>query len=681
MTPRRIALVALAFLLGCASSSSADVEITDLGDSVRMENSQVLVEIGTAWNGVHSPLRVTSFTDKTAASPRNLTHGRWLEMKAGFAQRFGGREFDCLPAAAYVTDIGEDYVTLRSDSWRATKGSKRIPLRTTVTYRLAGRRLSVHVRFLAKRDIVLSSRIGCYSFLPTSLFSSGECYNWNRRDARRPLAGFGKRQSIIWSNEFRPANHFRFERGERSLDIWSSDGALDESILSKPDDNSVWIFFTELIPSAYLPSASMADQVLPRGTRIARTLNFAAGPRKWSLADKVGAVASLSPFPNGYSNVMMQIVDDLPLEKGDHLWNIPSGPDDPESPIVASFIRMFEAVPGMKMTWVILFDDTQNVTQGDADNPEASPLLEVEPGATLSQFWRIHSTTLRVCNAPGEYLQWLRDLQNRTDGYFGQVELGNHSYHHQRLDDVALAEWENDPEGNVPDIKASWVEATFDKIRQDCSKIGINMPSVLRTPQFQFTESCLAGFVKYGTEVMDFIRPTRVPHVVHTSEGPLAALYWNWKPDYADLRGRLLGALRRGYHVLGYGHPQPEYFDDSEAKVERLISVFLEAGELFPNMEHMFAGDYGRFLLERESLEWLGEEYNAGTKTLTVRLRGTARLGQTLIVQIPKRRNSYRGSPTADGEPVASAELRGDKLFVVLPELGAGRHEIVVPMR
>lgn len=664
-------------------ASFADVTVTAKTDRVWIENDFVFVEIKTTKEGSHAPLRITSFIDKKIDGERSIAYIRWMSMSADFAKKFAAAEdFTCLPDVARVIDTGKNHVTLRSNRWVATDSKFSVPLQTTVKYQLLGRKLSVSIKFRATGEVVLSSKIGAYSYFRTSDFKQLEAYNWHRKRSNKAIITYKKREDLNFVTSHRPAYHFRFEGSKYSLDVWSPDGALDNSYVRTENNNTNWVLSAELFSKAMDSSFADADQVLDKGTTINKTVSFAAGKPKETLTHKIGPAAVFSPHPNAYSNVFLQIVDDIPFDP-DEQWYVCKGLDDDKAQFQYYFRRLLAAVPRLKMNWVILFDSFTSLTQEDVDDPWNSPNLWVEPGAKKSQFWRIHNRSRHVAEATLEYHQYLRDLQNRKEGFYSQVELGNHSYHHQRADDISLAEWENDAAGKVPDIKRSDVEATFKKIQDECKVIGIKMPAVLRTPRFRFQEVCLPAFAKYGTRVMDFGHHDRMPHTIFTGEGTIVALYWNWSPEPKDQRKTLNDMLRKGWPVLGYGHPGYDYFGNAqtrEQELQELINTFSWAETAYPDMEYYFPSEYGTFVSELESIEWIDERYIKGKNVLNISFSGACRQGETIIVQMAGEYKEYDKAVKVDGKKVKSTTLRGNKLFIVLPVLKSGVHVMRIPL-
>lgn len=642
---------------------------------ITLENNFIKVVISPETK-FYPALRIREFYNKLQDDSLNLVlDDRWLELDAALATTEGSANVMAWPATARIVKQGADFVTLRSPRFIQANGDRPFPLQTVVTFRLVKNKVLVFYTLKAKAPVVLASPIRLASFFNNRDLTRGEAYIWTGSTADTPIQTFKREDKPKFTNEYRPANHVRLIGSGISVDIYSPDGGMDQVNLTKEKEK--WIVFSELIPNGQNSTTVSLRHNLTAGETINRAITIVAGFGDEPLREIADPTAMFSPYPGGASNVIIQAFDDVPsvtVAFGEH-WNVPGGAGDTSVPMAAQMINLLETFPTMKANLQVIWDSMIGVAQDEADERTlGTAQIAPETGASADELWRFHNIYKRVAAAPGLYHQWLRNIQNGGEGYFGQLKLGNGSYHYRRLDKVSLYEWENDPLKTVPAITAGQVTSTFGQIAADAAAAGLTLPKLFRAPADRFSQVILDPVKAAGTEVMIMGNRQRLPHLLHTTAGDMVALYWNWDPSFPGAEDEIFELLKRGWPVVGVG----TYFDGTGIRLELLKRVFNKVGKEYPRAIYVFAEDYARFVTERKGIVWMGEEFDDDASTLTVRFRGRAIEGQTLIVAPPTWVDEIVFPPTVNGKQVTDYFLEGDRLFIVLPALKQNKEHTVV---
>lgn len=654
----------------------APVAAQATGSDITLENEFIKVVISPTTQ-FFPALRIREFYNKLQNDSLNLVlDDRWLELDAALATSEGSSNVLAYPANARVVKKGADFVTLRSPRFLQVNGDRPFPLQTRVTFQLRDNKLLVFYTLKAKAPVVLARPIRLASFFNNRVLPEGEAYIWTGDRADKPIHTFKREDKPKFTSEYRPASHVRLFGPGNSVDMYSPDGGMDQVNVSKEKEK--WIIFSELIPNGQTNANLSLRHDLTAGETITRAITIVAGFGNDPLREIADPTAMFSPYPNGASNIIIQAIDDVPsvtVANSDH-WNVPTGPADVNAPFAAQMINLLRAYPQMKANLQVIWDSMIGVAQDEADERLlGTGQIQPEAGAASGELWRFHNIYKRVAGAPGAYHLWLRDIQNRSDDYFGQLSLGNGSYHYRRLDKVSLYEWENDPAGAVPNITTSLATNTLTQIAADAAAAGLKMPTLFRAPADRYTQVILDPLKQAGTEAMIMGSRQRLPHLLHTVHGDMVALYWNWDPSFPGAEDSIFELLKRGWPIIGVG----TYFDGSAERLAMIKQVFNAVQKDYPRAVFMLAEDYARFVMERKGITWLGEDYDDDTSTLTIRFKGRAVEGQTLIVAPPTWVNQIKFEPTVNGKKISTYTLLKDRLIIVLPALNQDReHEVVV---
>ncbi len=295
----------------------------------------------------------------------------------------------------------------------------------------------------------------------------------------------------------------------------------------------------------------------------------------------------ISPFPDGFQQVIMMMYDNLPFEG--YSFVVPRHGHDERAPVGKYMVRILEEHPKMKAGWLILADGIND--EDDIVNPSEK------------FWWHVHSKRRFATEAPKEYLEWLRNLEQDicVYGYEKQVRLGYHGYHHtppwefERKDGISPPNWEfqyYDPAGH---------DSAFAIIKRDNALMGLTEKSMkfFRPPGFKSTQSTIRALAKYGFIIyepkgcyIDRLEP-EIGFFLFP-EGKLWLINSHWCGDRTSRFNtyEFMGeVLKIGKYCLTYAHPNSMFHD--EAQYEYSNQIFTTAEKNYPFLGYLFPNEFG----------------------------------------------------------------------------------------
>jgi hypothetical protein len=535
------------------------------------------------------------------------------------------------------------------------QGEQRLALSTTVSYRLVRGRLRIDYMFEAHERVEL--RKGLHINISSSSWDS--LLVRNHCSGEPPIA-FGCADTVRFFAlnqvyELRNKNH-RFTM-----------------VFPNPYHSLVWVWAMQ--PHFFLfryhvlvgthpfgafdmhgpPLAS----VLTPGIKLHRRIELIVSRGEYEADAAMQPIAYLSPFPNGYEQVIAMTFDDIPFR----CWRYPTSGHDPDAPMQQYLIRLLEDHPKMKMGWVISPDLI--FTRNDLATPGYPP----------GKWWRAHGTWRVLTEAPEDYRKWIRniDRNNIIYGYEDRVHLGSHGYHH-------TPEMEFGPNFEFQYYDPDGHDSTFAVIADEFRLLGLSERSLkwMRFPGFHFTRTTVDALIKYGFVFFDYWHIyNKLPWMLFYSEhGRIWGAGTWWQGDTPCTYDDMDRILRAGRLCHTAGHPGNWFDGDPEEAYKEIHGIFLRAEENFPNLGYMFPDEVGYFADETYDIDNIESE--VVDDDLIVRFTGSALRDQTIVVEWPPG-EPFPVIAAVDGRPIARVRSDGRCLRIILPLLSEGSHVIRVP--
>jgi hypothetical protein len=665
-------------LIFATAVCAQNTKISQTATEVTMENDWLRVKVSKIYDFV-APGSITEVYDRRndQSLQNNFVQVRWLDLFLN-AELNSGESGEFIPDKLRLVRRGPDFITLRSPRFYNVDTKQPFALRTDITYRMVRNRIYVHYEFYAIKQLTLLETPRAASFLDSVIFDKAKAYNWSRKNHLNPFTNLNSNSKVTYSDVIQPGNQVRFTGSAGDVDFHSPDTGLDFSTISKVDGN--WILFNEFIPTGNSCNYNLIENILPAGTTIHKTIAILVNSSETATIFQNAGLpsATISPIPYGGTNVMVNLVDDLPtltFADGEY-YNVPV--DGVESGFdldqVFTFLNTFTAV---SMDLNLIFDSMLTITQAIANerNDNENTDFIREDGVALNDIWEYRNAVKNVAQAATtDYHEWLQRVQEDTFGVYGRMGLANRSFHMIRLEDVSLAEWEDDPNNIAQTINKVYVKNVLSSLSEDANTIGISIPKVYIPPQLIFNDPVIEPLVEIGTEAMVFCRSIGYPHPVFTAKGFLFALYNNWAPTDKNPKSSLINIMKKGWPVVGLG----EYFNGNQNRYNLMVSTFNRAIQLYPNTKFMLAEDYATFLKERHSIEWVRENFDTTSGLLTINFRGSNSKGLTFVVNVAKRITTVPVAPKINGKVITDYRIDKGKIYVTLPELKQGFHTLKI---
>lgn len=675
----RITLFAIALLVFTLPSNAQDAIIVDGDTDITIENNWLSVTFTKVFNFV-APGSITSVYDVRNDSDKfsNFVNARWLDLSAGIVR--GNDTPAIIPQNMALVNQGSDWFVLRADKWTEKESGKSVRLKMDMTVRLVRNRIYVTYDFLTREHITFSDSLMAASFFSPISYDDANSFNWNRVKHLTPIETLDGSTNLVFDEIIQPTNQVRFAGSAGAVDIHSPDTAMDYAVISKTDDS--WILFNLFIPAGNSCSYEVIENTVKKGTSFSKTVAILVNnPEDAGLFQDSGLpTATLSPIPYGGTNLMVNMVDDLPtltFDNGDYY--LVGGPGTTTGGVIDQLFDFLAEFPQIKVDLNLIFDSMITVSQETADRRDEGTNTEIytDGNSGLLQIWNFHNVAKNVASAgTAAYHQWLQAIQNGEDEDLQNIGLVNRSYHVVRLEDVSLAEWETDPDGQAQKINANYIWKVLRQLRSDAKEIGIDVPEVYVPPALIFDDTLIDPVIKLGTAGMVFCKKVYHAHKTFTKNGELLAFYYNWSPTEKKARGSLIKMMRRGWPVISLG----EYFNGRNNRYKRIVRIFNRVTKLFPETSYLLASEYVRLARERHDISWRSEMFDVPSGLLSIYFTGGSEGGQTILVNAGTGFNSLAGPPLIDGVEVENWRVVEGKIFVVLPELSAGEHVLLVEL-
>jgi len=557
------------------------------------------------------------------------------------------------PAAFSVTASSTTSVTIVSSTFQDQTDS--VPLRTTITYTLAGYHLSVSYLFESL------GRIELLQGLDINIASSAwEQLVIGNHFARENPIVFGeppavRRRALDQVYELRNARRklrLVFPNPYHSLATISTSGA-----------HSFRFRWHALAASAPLqavdPKGPPLASVLTPGVQLYRQIDLFVSHMDEAGKGCTNPIAYFSPFPDGYDQVIAMTFDDIPFGR----WKVLRPDMNPDTLREAYLVKLLMDHPRMKMGWVVLPDGIFSATE-----------LE-DPSFTPGAWWTAHGAVRVLNRAPAEYLQWLRNIDRDSVvlGYEDRVHFGSHGYHH-------TPEMNFGREFEFQSYQPAEDDSTFSVIEREFSRLGLSARSLkwIRFPGFYFTRSAIDALIKHDFLLFDYWGIyNKLPWMLFYSEyGRIWGIGTQWEGDTPSSYEEMDLILSAGRLCHTAGHPHKWFDGDSATAYEPINRIFQQAERNYPNLGYMFPDEVGYFADETYDIHSI--ETAVACDTFTVSFIGPAASGQTLMLEWPDD-IPLPTAATVDGMDLPWVEARGGRLVLPLPALGTGRHVVQMP--
>ncbi|RKZ04650.1 hypothetical protein DRQ21_01960 [Candidatus Fermentibacteria bacterium] len=581
---------------------------------------------------------------------------------AGQGQISGMNTGSWIPAAGSVSLLNDTTLSFHTDHF--TNGSASMPVDLTVTYTVVGRGLEIAYRIEYLQDVEF----------------------WDPLDIDFHLAGW---DNIEISNQTVVDETFSLD-GSSGYQRFSGDqlfrltgGENPEALFVLPNTaKGIAVVLDDGNP--YL-SIRVFDTENPRENAQGPVLHSVVGAGevdeyfiRFSM-DEFFAPVFISGHPQGAERSSAWILDELSFvhpSQGD-LWGFSVDSLGDEA-VSAGLIRLLEEHPTMTMNWLLLPD---GILEGNKDS------IWFEPGYEDSwSHW--HGTWRFSTEAPPEYLQWLRNIQNNVYPWADRVRMGNHGYHHTpNADSIAS--------GMHEFITYEPVEhqERFRMIFQDINACGLDtsMVRVLRYPGHRTSLSGLQaiidhGFTFYcdGWRIPDWYagKPFRNQWITRyqTPNGRLWGSNSVWWGDYQMMYPTcwLAEVMDKGKFGLLGCHPismlgavggsmTPEAYI-------RIDSILTSLENDYDNFIWLFPSEYGDFLENCFNIRV--DQLRGSGSDLELCMTGSIPEGLTVCAVLDTLDQVQ--TVKLDGASVGWELRSGGRLFAVLPEATYGEHTVSI---
>jgi len=555
------------------------------------------------------------------------------------------RSGDYQPSPFTIVPSPDNTLQIVSECMQGPEGS--LPLRTRITYELKRNRLRILYRFEATATVEM--RDG----LDIRIMSA----KWKRIQSRNHYSDLEPIQCDDREQDHHHALQqvYEFSAERRRLVLLFPNPY--HSLVSISERAPLLLFHWHILPASSLikaqpPKGPGFASVLEKGFVLERELqlfviNHVDQPLPFPLA-------YLSPYPNGYDQLITIGLDDIPFYR----WTIPG--DDNDTPVQRQLIALLRNHPLMKMSWLMVPDAI--IEAPDLANP-AYP-----SGA----WWQAHSVHRILTAAPEAYKQWLRniDLHRRVLGYEDRVALGNHGLHHTPEREYGL-NWEFQYYDPV------FCDSTFSAIVREYDQLGLSSASRqwIRFPGFLFSRSAIDALIKNRFVLFDYDKGAiGAPWIFFLApQGRIWGLQVQWEGDTPQPYSVMDQALSRGMVCHCAGHPGAWFREGDPAAFARLDSLFFAAERNYPHLGYLWPDELARFAEQTARLQATDLEYTA--RMVTFSFFGQTD-GQSLYVEWPKQNALPSHAFVDDQEAGLPLEYRNARLICRLPKLPAAEHRI-----
>lgn len=616
--------------------------------------------IGNQWIYVG----VTDETQTVRAGSISYFLDHWTSTQMAGANQFSGvNTGSWIPANGDITVVNDTTLIFHTDHF--TDGSVSLPLDFTVTYTVVNRGLEMEYRFEYLQD----------------------CEFWDPLDIDFYIADWS---SIEISNQTTVDEEFTLD-GSTGFQRFSGDqifeltgGSNPEAMFVLPNVSKGLAVVNDLSTNSYM-SVRVLDTEEPRENAMGPVLHsiIEAGQVdevfiRFSM-DEFFSPVFLSGHLNGAERSSAWIMDELAFLHPIHgyMWGI-SEDSLGEEGTSAALICLLQNHPSMKMNWLLLPD---GILDGNRDS------VWFEPGYEDSwSHW--HGTWRFSTEAPPEYLQWMRDIQDNVYSWSDRVRMGSHGYHHTPNPDSSFGQFHEfityEPAEHQERFRVNF---------QDINACGLdtNMVRIIRFSGHRTSLSGLQavidhGFTFYcnGWRLIDWYAGKQFRNQwinrYQTVNGRIWGSNTVWWGDYQTQQPTeyLAEVMEKGKFGLLGCHPYNMLNvwqgDWDPVAYARIDSIMTSIEEDYDNFLWLFPEEYGNFLEDCFNIRV--NSIDGSGSILSMELTGSIPQGLTFCASLHP--DDVVTSVTLDGTPI-SWELRsGGRLFAVAPETSYGDHTVSI---
>ncbi len=391
--------------------------------------------------------------------------------------------------------------------------------------------------------------------------------------------------------------------------------------------------------------------------------------------DEYFAPVFIGAHPMGAERSAGWMLDELTFVhpgQGD-IWGFSETSEGDEA-VSAGLISLLETHPSMKMNWLILPDA---ILDPNRDS------VWFEPGHEDS--WSHWHCTWRFCTeAPPDYLQWLKNIQDNVYPWAERVQMGSHGYHHTPNPDSSYGGYHEfityEPEEHQERFRVNFMDL-------DACGLDTSMVRVIRFPGHRTSLSGLQAIIDHGFTF--YCNGWRLPDWFGGKQ-----FRNQWITRYQTINGRIWGSnsvwwgdyqmmypyewlsevMEKGKFGLLGCHPismlwAPEGIVDPEAYA-RIDSVLYSLEADYPNFLWLFPAEYGDFLEDCFNIRV--NSIRGEAPSLSLSLTGEIPEGLTFCAFLHV--DDQVTSVTLDGTSIPWELREGGRLFAVAPEKPWGQH-------
>lgn len=575
---------------------------------------------------------------------------------------------DYVPADGTVDKVAPACATFSSPALVSTSDRSELPVAVTATYRLVGRGVEVDYVISATdtADIVepLEADFGLYPYLDCFIKYANQTVDCDRTNA------------LTGQHEV-----FRIS-GDQEIILYGPTCPVDTRFFF-PNPSKAFIGLSaEAYPENEYLSMRFFDTDPPRSSATGPDLHSRLGPGNESRYHIRMAIEDdqvpiyFSNHPNSWERTASWIFDEIPHlhPSQGYMWDYSETSSDSEW-VSAALIQLLEDHPTMNMNILVLPDGIL------ADNCDS---MWYEPGHQDSwSHW--HSTWRVSTEAPEDYKQWMRNIQNDVYPWADRVNLGCHGYHHTPSPDSA---W--DPYHEFITYEPEEHQERFDMIQSDYADIGLDVEMTSRTLRPSGNESSLSGvwaMIDHGFEYLS--NGTRWNEweagewfwdlyltKYETPNGRMWGANTVWWGDYNQMMDyeRLITVMERGKHGLLGGHPIAVVGASPGVAYDRIDSLCTSLEQDYDNFGWIMPVHFSDLMEELYQLKV--DSLRCTSNSASIHFHGATGSGQTVVCRAPDYACDI--DATVDGSPAEFDLYDGNRVFVDVDGLSSGGHVATV---
>ena len=617
--------------------------------------------IGNQWISVG----VTDETQTVRAGSISHLYDSWTSTQLAGPHQFSGvNTGQWIPGNGDIEVLNDTTLIFHTDHF--TDGSVSLPLDFSVTYTVVGRGLEMEYRFEYLQD----------------------CEFWEPLDIDFCIAGWSNAEisnQTTVDEEFALDGSTGFQRfsGDQIFDF--TGGSNPDAMFVLPNVSKGIVVVNDYSSSNSYMSVRVMDTEEPRESAVGPVLHsiVEAGQVdevfiRFSM-DEFFSPVFLSGHLHGAERSSAWIMDEITFLHPDngYMWGI-SEDSLGEEGTSAALISLLQNHPSMKMNWLLLPD---GVLTPNRDS------VHFEPGYEESwSHW--HGTWRFSTEAPPEFLQWLRNIQDNVYPWADRVRMGSHGYHHTPNPDSSFGEFHEfityEPAEHQERFRVNF---------QDLNSCGLdtNLVRIIRFSGHRTSLSGLQAIIDHGF--------TFYCNGYRLTDWYAGKQFLNqWINRYQTVNGRIWGS-----NTVWWGDYQTQQPTESLAEVmekgkfgligchpynmlnvwegnwcpvayARIDSIMTSIEEDYDNFLWLFPEEYGNFLEDCFNIRV--SSIDGSASLLGLELTGSIPQGLTFCAVLHP--DDIVNSVTLDGSPI-SWELRsGGRLFAVAPETSYGNHTVSI---